>query len=85
MASNKTAASTTSHGRDVVVVLDNGGSTIKVGFAGKSKPVAVVPNCTAKCKGEKRLYVADEVLTMRDISSLSVRRPVDRVRVPFLF
>jgi actin-related protein len=37
-----------------------------------------VPNCTAKPKSEKRLYVGDEVDELRDISAVSLRRPVDR-------
>ena len=37
-----------------------------------------VPNCTAKPKSEKRLYVGDEVDELRDISAVSIRRPVDR-------
>ena len=44
-----------------------------------------VPNCTAKPKSEKRLYVGDEVDELRDISAVSLRRPVDRgflVNVP---
>ena len=37
-----------------------------------------MPNCTAKPKSEKRLYVGDEVDELRDISAVSIRRPVDR-------
>jgi hypothetical protein len=91
--------------RDDVVVLDNGGCTIKAGLA--SAPHAVrcasalpalapaacltrappdrtppprscVPNCVAKPKGEKRLYVGDELDELRDLSALVLRRPVDR-------
>ena len=88
--------------REDVVVLDNGGCTIKAGLA--SNPAGVrcafaalacalprnadaplparrcscVPNCTAKPKSEKRLYVGDEVDELRDISAVSIRRPVDR-------
>ena len=109
--------------RKDVIVLDNGGSTIKVGFAGEARPVrcaparapsfprrarfpasappptrdrfsrlrrltlaptlrlsesSVVPNCVAKPKGAKRTYVCDEMHAIKDISSLNLRRPVDR-------
>jgi hypothetical protein len=37
-----------------------------------------VPNLGAKPKGEKRLFLADEVAALRDTAQLSLRRPVDR-------
>ena len=109
-----------------VIVLDNGGSTIKVGFAGDAEPMlyvlgaltdahpsihpseftfptrdpthsfstsnspslfppfvpppthSVVPNCIAKPKGEKRSYICDEIAGIKDVSCLTLRRPVDR-------
>lgn len=61
-----------------VIVLDNGGSTIKVGFAGDAEPMFVVPNCIAKPKGEKRSYICDEIAGIKDVSCLTLRRPVDR-------
>ena len=96
--------------RKDIVVVDLGGSTIKVGFAGDADPSrcaspaaslppidgrnldaltnlralpllttdSVVPNCVAKPKGEKRSYIADEINQVKDISSLNLRRPVDR-------
>ncbi|ACO64185.1 actin superfamily [Micromonas commoda] len=77
--------------RKDIVVVDLGGSTIKVGFAGDADPSrcaspaaslppdrCVVPNCVAKPKGEKRSYIADEINQVKDISSLNLRRPVDR-------
>lgn len=44
-----------------VVVLDNGGDTIKIGYAGHSKPLHIVPNACARIKRQLRLLVADEV------------------------
>jgi len=38
----------------------------------------VVPNCVAKPKGDKRSYVCDEIHGVKDISSLNLRRPIDR-------
>ncbi len=40
------------------------------------------PNCTAKPKGGRQVYVGDQLLDSRDISQLSLRRPIDRVRAP---
>ena len=39
---------------------------------------SVVPNCVAKPKGEKRSYVCEEIHDIKDISSLNLRRPIDR-------
>jgi hypothetical protein len=38
------------------------------------------PNCTAKPKGERQVYVGDALLDAKDIMSLNMRRPFDRVR-----
>lgn len=38
----------------------------------------VFPNCTAKVKGEKRVLVGQDLSEARDVSSLAVRRPIDR-------
>lgn len=38
----------------------------------------VFPNATAKLKGDKQAYVGEGMLGMRDVSALSLRRPVDR-------
>ncbi|GMH39782.1 hypothetical protein BSKO_07680 [Bryopsis sp. KO-2023] len=61
-----------------VVVLDNGGGTIKAGFAGDPNPVKVFPNCTAKIKGERHNLVGDMLLDTKEILSLVLRRPFDR-------
>jgi hypothetical protein len=40
----------------------------------------VFPNCTAKPKGEKAMYVGDMLLDPKsEISQLTLRRPFDRV------
>lgn len=41
----------------------------------------VFPNCTAKPKGERTVYVGDALLDAKDIMSLTMRRPFDRVRM----
>lgn len=61
-----------------VVVLDNGGGTIKLGFEGESNPRLVFPNCTAKAKGERQVYVGQQLLEARELGSMVVRRPIDR-------
>lgn len=38
----------------------------------------VVPNCTAKIKGERQVYIADTVQSCPDLLSVVARRPVDR-------
>ena len=44
-----------------------------------SAPVCrVFPNCTARVKGERSLLVGDQVLGVKDVASLALRRPVDR-------
>jgi hypothetical protein len=41
---------------------------------------SVFPNCTAKPKGEKAMYVGDMLLDPKsEISQLTLRRPFDRV------
>ena len=37
-----------------------------------------MPNCVAKPKGKKRSYIADEINQIKDISSVNLRRPIDR-------
>jgi hypothetical protein len=41
----------------------------------------VFPNCTAKAKGERQLYVGDGLLEVRELGGLVVRRPHDRVSI----
>lgn len=62
-----------------VVVLDNGGATLKVGFAGEENPRKEMPNCIVRGKGAKKQYIADQVNACDDIQSLTFRRPFDRV------
>lgn len=61
-----------------VVVLDNGGGTIKAGFAGQPSPVRVFPNATAKAKGERQALVGDMLADTKEVSQLTLRRPFDR-------
>lgn len=66
-----------------VVVLDNGGGLIKAGFGGDRDPISVAPNCLARPLssggGSKKWLIADELLSpTADLTSASLRRPIDR-------
>mmetsp|Transcript_22808 Transcript_22808/g.57502 ORF Transcript_22808/g.57502 Transcript_22808/m.57502 type:complete len:397 (-) Transcript_22808:1435-2625(-) len=63
--------------RDPPVVLDNGGCTIKVGLSGDTAP-HVIPNCAGKAKGGRQWMAGDLLCEARDISGLSLKRPIDR-------
>jgi hypothetical protein len=39
----------------------------------------VFPNCTAKAKGERQVYVGQQLLEARELGGMVVRRPIDRV------
>ncbi|KMT02815.1 hypothetical protein BVRB_8g193970 [Beta vulgaris subsp. vulgaris] len=62
-----------------VIVLDNGGSTIKIGVGGDRNPTLITPNSTAKSPHSlsKKLLTSDQILSS-DPTSLSLRRPIDR-------
>ncbi|XP_021760767.1 actin-related protein 6-like [Chenopodium quinoa] len=64
-----------------VIVLDNGGGTIKIGVGGDRNPTLITPNSTAKSpfslSSSKKLLTSDEILSS-DPTSLSLRRPIDR-------
>lgn len=40
---------------------------------------SVFPNCTAKAKGERQLYIGQQLLEARELGGMVVRRPIDRV------
>ena len=40
----------------------------------------MVPNCSAKAKGEKQTLVGDQLAESNEISQLVTKRPFDRVR-----
>lgn len=40
---------------------------------------SVFPNCTAKAKGERQVYVGQQLLEARELGGMVVRRPIDRV------
>ena len=61
-----------------IIVMDNGGDTIKIGFAGQISPTALVPNCVCKPHGVKAIIVGLDTLNIPDINGLVIRRPIDR-------
>ena len=61
-----------------IIVMDNGGDTIKIGFAGQISPTALVPNCVCKPHGVKAIIVGLDTLNIPDINVLVIRRPIDR-------
>jgi actin-related protein 6 len=66
-----------------IVVIDNGGGSCKVGFAGELTP-RIVPNVIAKTKGTSvnpkgQVYVGDQIDTECDnYSSLIYKRPMEK-------
>lgn len=45
----------------------------------RSVVCSVFPNCTAKAKGERQVYVGQQLLEARELGGMVVRRPIDRV------
>ena len=63
------------------VVIDNGGHTCKVGFAGQSDPERCLLNGVVKTKGPTgKVYVGDQYEACPDYSSLQYRLSLERGR-----
>lgn len=60
------------------IVIDNGGSTCKVGFAGQTDPVRLMTNGQAKSKSEHKVFVADQFDSCNDFSALQYRLSLER-------
>ena len=61
------------------VVIDNGGHTCKVGFAGQSDPERCLLNGVVKTKGPTgKVYVGDQYEVCPDYSSLQYRLSLER-------
>ena len=41
------------------IVADNGGSRLRLGYAGETQPRVEVPNCTARLRRQLRVLVGD--------------------------
>lgn len=61
-----------------IVVIDNGASTVKIGFSREAVPRVISPNLTFKAKGDGRHLTGDALLARGDILSLNLRRPIDK-------
>ncbi|KAJ7197930.1 actin-related protein Arp6 [Mycena pura] len=64
----------------VVLVLDNGGSTVKAGILGQpsSENPRIIPNAVVRSKGDKATYVGHEMERCKDYSSLGYRIPIEK-------
>lgn len=61
-----------------VVVLDNGGYTIKAGSSQSRKP-KLVPNCIVKAKNErKRIFIGSQLDECKDLSGLYYQLPFQK-------
>ncbi|KAK6357840.1 Actin- protein 6 [Orbilia blumenaviensis] len=63
-----------------VLVLDNGASTIKAGFATRNTDLSdcsVIPNCIARSR-DRRLYVGKQLENCKDFGSIVFRQPVEK-------
>ena len=60
------------------LVIDNGGHTCKVGFAGEDKPKKCMFNGLAKSKSEHKVFVGDQLENCQDFSALQYRLSLER-------
>ena len=60
------------------IVIDNGGHTCKVGFAGQTAPVKQMMNGLAKSKTEHKVFVGDQFESCNDFSALQYRLSLER-------
>jgi actin-related protein 6 len=60
------------------LVIDNGGHTCKVGFAGEEKPTKCMFNGLAKSKSEHKVFVGDQLESCQDFSALQYRLSLER-------
>src|SRR5690606_20992725 len=59
------------------LLLDNGGSSLKIGFAGNNSTPRIVPNCLSKVKSERRrMFIGDQIDECKDYGSLFYIRPI---------
>ncbi|KAL9224440.1 hypothetical protein vseg_000470 [Gypsophila vaccaria] len=67
-----------------VIVLDNGGATIKLGIGGDRNPTIISPNCTARTttstttSKKPHTLTSDEIATADPTTLTHLRRPLDR-------
>ncbi|KAK8822855.1 hypothetical protein WA556_001746, partial [Blastocystis sp. ATCC 50177/Nand II] len=62
-----------------VLVLDNGGSTIKAGLASSADPPCIVPNTTARIRKSLHELIGDDTVSaVTDHSQLMYHRPIEK-------
>lgn len=62
------------------LVIDNGGFTIKAGFATANptpESCKVIPNCIARDR-QRRIWIGDQLDKCRDFGEIVFRRPVEK-------
>jgi actin-related protein 6 len=64
-------------GNSKIFVLDNGGSTIRAGFAGQPNPKRITPNALARGKRDKKMYVGEKILSS-PLAEYIMARPSQR-------
>ncbi|QUC16642.1 uncharacterized protein UV8b_00883 [Ustilaginoidea virens] len=62
------------------LVVDNGGYTLKAGCVadGRIDEPRVIPNCIARDRSKKKIYVASDLAKCPDYGEMHFRRPVER-------
>ncbi|KAF9943143.1 Actin- protein 6 [Mortierella alpina] len=60
------------------LVVDNGASTVKFGFADDDLPYRSLPNNITRSKAERRSFVGDQISTCKDFSGLYYRLPFEK-------
>jgi actin-related protein 6 len=66
--------------KDKTLVIDNGGYTIKAGFASANPNVSechVIPNCIVR-DSDRRVWIGSQLEQCKDFRELVYRRPVDK-------
>jgi actin-related protein 6 len=59
------------------IVIDNGGSHVKAGYAGQPNPRKIVPNALARGKRDKKMYIGDRILNS-PLAEYILSRPSQR-------
>ena len=62
-----------------IIVLDNGGATVKCGIIGSNDPCRIIPNAVVRSKGDKMTYFGHEIERCKDYSALHYRLPIEKV------
>lgn len=61
------------------LVVDNGASTIKCGYAGDGTSYRTISNNITRSKAERKTFVGDQLDTCKDFSGLYYRLPFEKV------